>query len=77
LRLGLVRRQGQGQVRRTTTYGVHSDSDSESDEEEEEEGIEIEIGPKVGDSGSDLDLADPFKYVSITPTRFVSLLYIM
>ena len=65
-------------MRRTATYGVLSDSESESDEEEEEEGIGIDIDPKAGDSGSELDLAEPFKYVSITPTRSVSLLlYIM
>jgi hypothetical protein len=69
LGLGRPRSQPRSQPRRTLTYGIYSDSGSESDGSEKEPTI-----IPVAEPQSEVDLTDAFKYVSISPTRYVSFL---
>ena len=60
------------QIRRSSTYGIHSDSESESSGSEQEHTvIPVDLVDGV-ESRSDVDLTDAFKYVSISPARYVS-----
>ena len=61
------------QIRRTSTYGIHSDSESESDNDRLGPVI-IPVDASEAESDQDTELADTFKYVSISPTRYVSIL---
>ena len=78
--LGLGRPRSQRRSPRTSTYGIHSDSESESESESESDESEKEptIIPvdlsDAAESQSEVDLTDAFKYVSISPTRYVSFL---
>jgi nucleoporin GLE1 len=74
LGLGRLRSQPRSQPRRTSTYGIHSDSESESDGSEKEPTIIPVDLSDAAESQSEVDLTDAFKYVSISPTRYVSFL---
>jgi len=72
LSLGRPQSQRRSQLRRSSTYGIHSDS--ESDGSEKEPTIITVDFSDAAESQSEVDLTNAFKYVSISPTRYVSFL---
>ena len=67
--LGLAEPRTQ-QIRRTCTYGIHTDSESESDSDEPES-ENIPVDRTDADSDSEIGLTDALKYVSLSPSRYI------